>query len=422
MQNQLLSLLSNLPRELSGDRIFILASHNPTGKDFLAIGAEDELVISDEDHPLNRFQSWLNQRRDWAFGFLSYDLKNDIEKLKTSQSNRTGFPLLHFIRPRIVVERLNSTSQFIIRKGEAKLASYPEFLSQLKAMWTSLSETPSSEKSSVTLSPRMSREQYLQAIAKVKKHIQLGDIYEVNYCHEFFAEEKIAHPFMVWQRLNGLTQAPFSAFVQIEKNYLLCASPERFLKKEGSHIISQPIKGTIRRGKDEQEEIELKDSLQNSRKERSENVMIVDLVRNDLSKSAQRGSVKVDELFGIHTFKTVHHLISTISAEVKDGTSFTRLLRDTFPMGSMTGAPKIRAMQLADDYEYSRRGLYSGSVGYITPDGDFDFNVVIRSIVYNDNLPYISCSVGGAITALSDAESEYEECLLKAEAVRKALQ
>jgi para-aminobenzoate synthetase component 1 len=150
--------------------------------------------------------------------------------------------------------------------------------------------------------------------------------------------------------------------------------------------------------------------------------MIVDLVRNDLSKSAKRGTVKVDELFGVYTFKTVHHLISTVSGELKDGTSFTQLLRDTFPMGSMTGAPKMRAMQLIDQYEYARRGLYSGSVGYITPEGDFDFNVVIRSIVYNAAKPYISCSVGSAITALSDPIKEYEECLLKAEAIMKTLQ
>jgi para-aminobenzoate synthetase component 1 len=316
----------------------------------------------------------------------------------------------------VIRYEMNTRNAHVL-KGEASILKEIAF-EKLFAAFNGNSE----KRQSLQLKPRMDREQYLQAIHQLQQHIHEGDIYEVNYCQEFYAAQSLHDPWAVWQRLNTFTEAPFSSYVQLGEHYLLSASPERYLKREGDRIISQPIKGTIKRGKTEQEEEELKQSLLHSEKERSENVMIVDLVRNDLSKSAKRGSVKVDELFGVYTFKTVHHLISTVSGELKEGTTFTQLLRDTFPMGSMTGAPKFKAMQLIDQYEYARRGLYSGSVGYITPNGDFDFNVVIRSIVYNANKPYISCSVGSAITALSDPEKEFEECLLKAEAIMKTLE
>jgi para-aminobenzoate synthetase component 1 len=271
------------------------------------------------------------------------------------------------------------------------------------------------------LKPRVSKSEYILAVVELQKHIHQGDIYEVNYCQEFGAHHKLDNPFQTWCRLNELTTAPFSCFVKLGPRYVLCASPERFLKKENSKIISQPIKGTIRRGKDAREDLLLREQLHKSKKDRSENVMIVDLVRNDLSKHATKDSVEVTELFGVHTFRTVHHMISTIKAEILEGTTFSQLLADSFPMGSMTGAPKIKAMQLIEEFENCRRGWYSGAIGYIDPNGNFDFNVVIRSIFYNDEVPYISYLAGGAITALSDPEDEYAESMLKAEAMMKAL-
>jgi para-aminobenzoate synthetase component 1 len=186
-------------------------------------------------------------------------------------------------------------------------------------------------------------------------------------------------------------------------------------------VRSQPIKGTIKRGSDQEEDDQLKKRLLESKKERSENVMIVDLVRNDLSRFAARGSVRVDELFGVHTFKTVHHLVSTISCKAGPSASFSEIMSAAFPMGSMTGAPKKSAMRLIHDFEKSARGVYSGSIGYISPNGDFDFNVVIRSLLYDSMTERLFAGVGSAITAECDPVSEYEECMLKAQALFRAL-
>jgi len=402
------------------EHVFILASHNEAGKNLVALGQEEEFVLNESsENALRDFQHWLDKRKDWSFGFISYDVKNCIEDLESRHPKHSEFPLIHFVRPKIVVEFDVANGEVKILKGANHLKGHSSFDDGIRSLFAKGDSTTPSQKN--VLLPRITKQQYIKAVNKLQQHIHQGDIYEVNYCQEFFSEQKLEHPFATWQRLNTRTEAPFSSFIQTGNKYLLSASPERFLKKEGNKIISQPIKGTIKRGKTEQEEIQLKYELLHSEKERSENVMIVDLVRNDLSKSAKRGTVKVDELFGVYTFKTVHHLISTVSGELKDNTTFTQLLKDTFPMGSMTGAPKIKAMKLIDEHEYSRRGLYSGSVGYITPEGDFDFNVVIRSITYNAVKPYISCSVGSAITALSDPEKEYDECLLKAEAIIQSL-
>ncbi|MCC6600143.1 MAG: anthranilate synthase component I family protein, partial [Crocinitomicaceae bacterium] len=286
----------------------------------------------------------------------------------------------------------------------------------------SIKEQPSNScRDEMVLHPRISREIYLQHTGNLLRNIQLGNIYEVNYCQEFFLEKKINDPYSVFQRLYDLTEAPHACYFQMDDKYLLCASPERFLQRKGQKVISQPIKGTIRRGRSEAEDEALLKELLNSKKERSENVMIVDIVRNDLSKHALKGSVAVDRLFEIKSFRTVHHLISTISADIPEDISFVQLLKDTFPMGSMTGAPKIRAMQLISEHEPTARGWYSGCAGYIDPQGNFDFNVVIRSILYDASQPYISCSVGSAITDRSDPYKEYEECLLKAEALFRAI-
>jgi para-aminobenzoate synthetase component 1 len=205
------------------------------------------------------------------------------------------------------------------------------------------------------------------------------------------------------------------------EQFLLSASPERFIKKVGKKIISQPIKGTARRGANEEEDKQIKHHLFNDPKERAENIMIVDLVRNDLSRTADKGSVIVEELCGIYTFPQVHQMISTVVSELREDVHFIEAIRQCFPMGSMTGAPKVRAMKLIEKYESTKRGLFSGAVGYITPEGDFDFNVVIRSILYNARNHYLSFMVGGAITMQAEAEKEYEECMLKAKAIMRVL-
>jgi para-aminobenzoate synthetase component 1 len=255
----------------------------------------------------------------------------------------------------------------------------------------------------------------------LKQHIQSGDIYEINFCQEFFSEATQFNPLETYINLKQFSPTPFSAYYRSNHHYLICASPERFLMKKGNEVISQPIKGTIKRGTDIVEDEKLKKQLKNDEKERAENIMIVDLVRNDLSRIAKEGSVKVNELCKIYSYPQLHQMISTISAKVDKQLDFTEIIKACFPMGSMTGAPKIKAMELIEKYESFKRGLFSGSVGYITPEGDFDFNVVIRSLFYNSVNHYLSFMVGSAITAKSDPEKEYEECLLKAKGILLSL-
>jgi para-aminobenzoate synthetase component 1 len=273
----------------------------------------------------------------------------------------------------------------------------------------------------IDLDQRTGRDEYLEKAENFLKHIRRGDIYEANYCMEFFSENAEISPVHTFLRLISISPMPAAAFYRSDKRFLLCSSPERYLQKTGSQIISQPIKGTVRKGKSRQEDAALKSRLLNSEKERGENVMITDLVRNDLSRTAQRGSVGVKELFGLKSYRTIHQLVTTIAAELDPRLNWTEAIRHSFPMGSMTGAPKIRAMEIIHEQESVARGLYSGSVGYITPEADFDLNVVIRSLQYNQQTRYLSCMTGSALTAACHPEEEYDECLLKAETMKQAL-
>ena len=254
------------------------------------------------------------------------------------------------------------------------------------------------------------------------RHIERGDIYEANFCQEFFSENTKIDPLKSYLHLNEISKPPFATFLKFDKHYVLSASPERYLKKTGERIVSQPIKGTAKRLEDPSEDKKMVEKLSLDPKERSENIMITDLVRNDLSKIAEKGSVKVEELCKIYSFEQVHQMISTISCTVSADLSPVKIIKNTFPMGSMTGAPKISAMKIIEELEDAKRGLYSGAVGYFEPNGDFDFNVIIRSILYNEDLNYVSYSVGGAITVKSIPENEYEECLIKAKAMREVLE
>jgi para-aminobenzoate synthetase component 1 len=354
---------------------------------------------------------------NWQFGFVSYDYKNKIEtQLSSKKTDNILFPEKHFFSPELL---------FIISDNEVEIqyekSIYTE--EEVTKLLTEITQLKlrSISNESVKMTPRLSKDEYLAKVKTLQQHIQLGDIYEVNFCQEFYAENVEINPIHIYQKLNQKSPTPFSCFVKYNDNYLLCASPERFIKKIADKIISQPIKGTIKRGNFGAEDALLKEQLKNDPKERSENVMIVDLVRNDLSKIAKKGSVNVEELCGIYTFPQVHQMISTVSARVEKEVNFDDVLKATFPMGSMTGAPKVRAMELIEEYEIAKRGLYSGTVGYIDSYGNFDFNVVIRSILYNQSTNYLSFFVGGAITHLSDPEKEYEECLLKAKAMLEVL-
>jgi len=354
--------------------------------------------------------------KGWKFGFITYDYKNQIEALSSKHFDGIKFPEKHFFTPQILFKISEREVEILYDKTLFSASEIAIIVSEIDAV-----SVLESKLQTVKVVPRITKETYLKNVKILKQHIQLGDIYEVNFCQEYFAEEVAINPIDIYLALNKKSPTPFSCFVKSDNKYLMSATPERFIHKSGDKIISQPIKGTIKRGENENEDEQLKKELFNDVKERSENVMIVDLVRNDISKIANRGSVNVDELCGIYTFPQVHQMISTVSGKVKNSVPFDEIIKATFPMGSMTGAPKIKAMELVEEYEKTKRGLYAGTVGYINPAGDFDFNVVIRSLQYNKNDKYLSFIVGGAITALSDPEKEYDECLLKAKAMLEVL-
>ena len=360
----------------------------------------------------------------WTYRVLSYDLKDAIEKFPPHPLNTHSMPMVLTVRPSHVCKfRVDSDLDgFLILEGDftAIAAECHQLMGQVRRAFTGTAYFPHHPDESA-LQPTMTRHAYKEALSEIQDHLQRGDIYEVNYCQEFIGHVDIENPFSQWLKLLQNTSAPFAAYMQHEEWVLICASPERFLQRKGQKLISQPIKGTARRSQDPQEDHQLRQSLSQSPKDRSENIMIVDLVRNDMSRLALKDTVKVKELCGVYSFKTVHHLISTIEALIPVDTSLVNILQATFPMGSMTGAPKISAIQIAQKLENFHRGWYSGSIGFVAPNGDINFNVIIRSAVYHRPSQLLRCGVGGAITMASMADAEYEETLLKANAIRSTM-
>lgn len=355
--------------------------------------------------------AFLAAHTGWKLGHLSYEWNHHLFGIQDNKPNPVGFPSLYFFVPEVLI--LLKEGMLII-EGPDPDRVYSEIMAQEDGFSTGSLSSP--------IQATLSRNEYLEKIRTLQAHIQRGDCYEVNFCQEFFALNAAVAPVSLFQHLMEVSPNPFGALYRCNDSYLLCASPERYISKEGNRLISQPIKGTIKRNvSDPQADEALKQELRQSEKDQSENVMVVDLVRNDLSQVAEDGSVQVDELYGIYTYPQVHQMISTVSCRLREGVGLGAVLEASFPMGSMTGAPKKRVMQLIDRYEPQRRGIFSGSLGYITPEGDFDLNVVIRSIMYNAATHYLSYQVGSGITFYSNPESEWEECLLKAEGIKKVL-
>lgn len=378
-------------------------------------------IKTDASDAFEKLKEYQEQTQDWIFGYLSYDLKNDTEKLCSKNFDELHFPDLYFFQPKKL---------FLLKEKEVEIQYLRMVDNEIELDFSEIKnfevQPEQVKKNEFQVLPRISKTSYLQKIEQVLARIQIGDIYEANFCQEFYAENAEINPNQVFLDLNAISSAPFSAFLKLENYHALCASPERYIKKIVDKAISQPIKGTARRSANAEEDLQIAKSLQTDEKERAENIMIVDLVRNDLSKTASRGSVEVEELCSLYSFPQVHQLISTIVSKVEKNIPAVEILRTTFPMGSMTGAPKVSAMKIMEDLEETKRGLYSGSIGYFKPPlendtSDFDFNVVIRSILYNSANKYLSFSVGGAITTKSEPEKEYEECLLKAKAMKQVL-
>lgn len=398
----------------------------------VAAGAADRLEAN-AGQAFPQFRQFYEEKQDWLFGFFGYDLKNEVEKLHSRNPDGIGLPDLFFFQPEIVVgirslkfkegenpdDPAYRLEVFSLKPLDKDFARFSGLYTQAETSNSKLH--PEASGSNSKLHPRIPKPAYLHTVEAIRRHIIEGDLYEMNLCQEFFSENAEIDPLHTFRRLNRLARAPFSAYLRCNDRHVLCASPERFLRKEGDTLVSQPIKGTRRRHPDATEDSRIREELRVSEKDRAENVMIVDLVRNDLARHCRPGAVQVEELFGIYTFETVHQMISTVVGTLRPGEHALDALRDAFPMGSMTGAPKVMAMELIEQYEQTRRGLFSGAVGYFSPDGNFDFNVVIRSILYNAATRYLSCQVGGAIVYDSVPEQEYEECLVKIGAMKKAL-
>jgi len=365
-----------------------------------------------EGNHLQKLGQLVDKNNDWIMGHLGYDLKEETEQVYSVKPNEDGFNDLFFFIPEIVVLH-NENGLLIGGMSEEKIDGIATLIDNYTAA-TALS-------SPVSLQERTSQSEYFSNSEALLRHIQRGDIYEINYCVDFRGNSSSLEPASVFRALQKISDAPFATLYRNENSWLMCASPERYMAKNGNRLFSQPMKGTRRRGNTAAEDEVLIHELQNDAKERMENVMIVDLVRNDLSRVAQKGTVHVSELFGVHSFRTVHQMISTVECEVREGVSFAEIVGATFPMGSMTGAPKIRAMQLAEKYEDQSRGIYSGSVGYITPEKDFDFNVVIRSITWNSQTGNVSAKAGSALTSTAIPALEHEECMIKIQAMMNAL-
>ena len=398
----------------SDDSVFYLRFPRKDAGALLAVGVEDAYVVEDGAQiQWEELKDWMAASKDWLFGWIGYDARLSLHRFAEECLVASAMPALMLVKPKHVARITRGGYEMV--KGEWK----EEWNHWLTA--DSTDEAFLRHNEGIELKPGISASEYNRHAKDLMHQIQLGNVYEANYCIDFQSTQRLENPVMTWKKMNALTQAPFAGYAQYGAYHVLSASPERYLKREGNRVISQPIKGTSRRGSSTEEDEQLKVSLAHSKKERAENVMIVDLVRNDLSRCAVRGSVRVDELYGLYTFPTVHHLISTVSCDVDETCTWVDLIQATFPMGSMTGAPKISAMNWIDKHERLSRGIYSGALGYIEPGGNFDFNVVIRSLQYNSEVPVITSNVGGAITSLSDVESEYDECLLKSSAVLRAL-
>jgi para-aminobenzoate synthetase component I len=385
------------------EQYLAFAYFSNSGSDYPHGEFETVIYAGQKEVTLDQVENYI--QKSTLVGLIAYDYKNSIEQLKSENYELVSSEADHvFFIPEITIKIFSESIEI-----ESELPiDFVSFINNFR------NETPNPL---VAIQPLTSKEEYINHVINIKKRIEDGDVYELNYCQAFTFHHFQWNPIVGFMKLRTLSSMPFSTFYKYQNKYLLCASPERYIKREGEMLISQPIKGTIKRGRNLEEDLFLKNQLKNSAKERAENLMIVDLMRNDLSKVAVTGSIKVEELFGIYPFPRVFQMISTVSGNIKKDITFKDIIHSTFPMGSMTGAPKIKSMELIEQYEDFKRGWFSGSVGYIKSNGDFDFNVIIRSLIYDKSTGNGYFAVGSAITYDADPDYEYQECMLKASAL-----
>jgi para-aminobenzoate synthetase component I len=384
----------------------------------ILLGAGAKHTFTASNTSANMFAEWQHfidtHNTSFILGNINYDVKEHIEQLYSTKENAIGFDKLHWFVPENIII-YHDGILYIQGNGNNEGLIFDDIMNA----------TVDTNVVAPKLNIRhvMSKSEYVHAVTQLQKHISRGDCYEVNYCQCFEAKGAKINPIETFLKLNSVSPNPFAACYKVNQQYMLCASPERYITINKGMLYSQPIKGTAKRILDDAAADEqLKNSLQQHYKERAENIMVVDLVRNDMSRVCESGTVVVDELCAIYSYPQVHQMISTIKGKIKTGVNFTDIIKATFPMGSMTGAPKYRVMQLIDELEYTKRGLFSGSVGFISPNGHVDLNVVIRSIMYDNEEEYLNFHTGSAITFYSNAQEEYEECMLKAKAIMQVLQ
>lgn len=384
-----------------------LSGHPESIRTFIAAFPKKRLVIQErqstwhENGEIKSFDSnpWeifkrFRKESGWLFGYIGYDMKNDIESLTSINKEMYQAPDLYMIEPSVLFKIENSSIEQI--SGEAlDITSDLDINSHCVVQ---------------NLQPQVSRVEYVTAVRKIKDYIKEGDFYELNYSYPLTAVFS-GDSFDLYKKMRTVNPVPFGSFIEFDDISICCLSPERFLKNSGGHLLSEPIKGTSGRSTDPEADERLRNELKNAKNE-AENLMIVDLVRHDLSRVSKPGSIRVSKLYDIQTFDTVHQLISRVEGEMRENTDPVDVIKACFPMASMTGAPKLEVMKKIEEFECYKRGIYSGSIGYFTPDGDFDFNVVIRTaIIQGYSLTYPS---GGAITGDSDPNEEWHETLLKA--------
>lgn len=385
-------------------------------------------------------KSFLLEQRDWAFGHLAFDLKNEVEQLSSRHPALVEFPLATWVVPRFVVELEGERAVLWVHEedreeGEGWVAALlAEGGEDDGTQRRGVAEKTASSNPSTSASPRLcvnpdpasfrirtTKADYLQQVSRIMRHVQHGDVYEMNYCVERTADMPDWDVYAAFERLLERLDPPHAAFYRLGDRFALCASPERFLRIENGVVIAQPMKGTRPRHADPGRDRQLADELADDPKERGENVMAVDVMRNDLARTARSGSVRVEELCAVRSYPRVHQMISTVRSELAHGLHPVDVLAAAWPMASMTGAPKVRAMQLIEEMETMRRGLFSGSLGIFDPQGNTDLNVVIRTVLYDVASGRASLCTGSAITALCDPAQEWEECELKARSVLEAL-
>lgn len=392
------------------------AIYDNAGSDIDRYGQFEYLIGigTDSSETFTSKDSLARLPRQWIMGMLPYSLKNHYEPgLSSRHEAWVSFPDLALFAPECVIGLSRDSLSWRMLKGnQADAIAIEAVLQGSLPEMTHLGQVP-------TFHALVDEAGYMATIEKLRAHIKAGDFYEINLAQAFVAEEVSIPPASIFARLMEISPVPFGAFIKFRSKFLICASPERFLQRKGPIIRSQPIKGTAPRSKDPQKDALHATYLIESLKERAENVMIVDLTRNDLNRSCDPFSVHVPHLFEIQAFPQVYQMVSTVEGRLLPDISNAEIWGHTFPPGSMTGAPKVRSMQMIDQYEPIGRGIYAGSAGYIEPGGDFDWNVIIRSLVYDAAIGRLVYQVGGAITYDSDPAAEYQETLLKAKAIRR---